>query len=207
MAAMAGFFGEDRSVKYTVAADYANTNVSFSETDSPTLSNEDFKSDFVNVKLGLRPENFVGRGSFLTFEAHVGAGVRDGDYSGGLNVPLEEASARVSGDIETDVYYGLFVVPHVVVFDMFELSFPVGYARTEYTKAFPADTTDDGNADSVRTIDSSHNSVSFGGNIMLPLRLFMPEAPDIRLSFGGQVYHQSSDLRTYGYNAGLRWDF
>lgn len=205
--AMAGLFGEDRSVKYTVAADYANTNVSFSETDSAALSNNDFKSDFVNVKLGLRPENFVGRGSFLTFEAHVGAGVRDGDYSGELGVPLEDANAQVSNDIETELYYGLFVVPHAVVFDMFELSFPVGYSRTEYRKDFPADSTDDGNADAVRTVDSSHNSVSFGGNIMMPLRLLMPNAPDIRLSLGGQVYHQSSELRTYGYNAGLRWDF
>lgn len=175
--AMAGLFGDDRSVKYTVAADYANTNVSFSETDSAALSNQDFKSDFVNVKLGIRPENFVGRGSFLTFEAHVGAGLRDDEDP---------------GDIETDLYYGAFVVPHAVVFDMFELSFPVGYARMEYIK----------NGES-----TDFDSVSFGGNVMLPLRLFMPNAPDIRLSFGGQVYHQSSELRTYGYNAGLRWDF
>lgn len=176
-AAMAGFFGEDRSVKYTVAADYANTNVSFSDTDNASLSNQDFKSDFVNLKLGLRPENFVGRGSFLTFEAHVGMGIRDDEDP---------------GDIETDLYYGLFVVPHAIVFDMFELSFPIGYARIEYNSG------DD---------SESFDSVSFGGNVMLPLRLFMPNAPDIRLSVGGQVYHQSSELRTYGYNAGLRWDF
>lgn len=174
--AQGGFFGEDRSVKYTVAADYVNSNVSFSDTGSP-LTDQDFKTDMVNLKLGIRPENFAGRGSFVTFEAQVGTGLRDDEDP---------------GDIETDIYYGLFVVPHAVVLDLFELSFPVGYARTELTRGGDDETLD---------------SVSFGGNVMLPLRLLLPSLPDIRISVGGQVYHQASDARVYGYNAGLRWDF
>ncbi|MHA7834757.1 MAG: hypothetical protein ACX94A_09795 [Algiphilus sp.] len=173
----AGFFGEDRSVKYTVAADYVGNDVSFSDTEFQGLSNKDLDTDMVNLRLGVRPENFAGRGSFVTFEAQVGMGISD------------DESAE---DIETDIFYGLFVVPHAVVFELFELSFPVGYARTELTK--------DGATE-------SFDSVSFGGNIMLPLRLFMPDAPDIRISGGGQVYHQSSELRVFGYNVGLRWDF
>ncbi|MCK5769431.1 hypothetical protein [Algiphilus sp.] len=167
---------EESSLKFTVAADYANNNVSFSDSD-PALTNQDYKSDMVNLKLGLRPESFTGRASFLTFEAHVGMGLRDDEEP---------------GDIETDMYYGGFIVPHAVVFDLFELSFPVGYSRIELTKG---------------GVDTTHNSVSFGGNVMLPLRLIFPNGPDIRLSAGGQVYHQSSELRVYGYNAGLRWDF
>lgn len=175
--AQAGFFGEDRSVKYTVAADYVENDVSFSDTQFQGLSDKDLDTDMVNLRLGIRPENFAGRGSFVTFEAQVGMGISDDEGA---------------EDIETDIFYGLFVVPHAVVFELFELSFPVGYARTELTK--------DGATE-------SFDSVSFGGNIMLPLRLFMPDAPDIRISGGGQVYHQSSELRVFGYNVGLRWDF
>lgn len=183
--ALGGFFGEDRTVRYTVAADYVNTTVSPS-SGAGLPSDRNFSSDFVNIKLGLRPEAMTARSSFLTFELHGGVPLRDDE-------DLSEA--------ETKQYFGAFIVPHAVVLDMFEVSFPVGYTRSKIGVRAPDEN------DDIVSMEESFDSISFGGNIMLPLRLLMPNGPDIRISAGGQVYHQDSSGRIYGYNAGLRWDF
>ncbi len=106
-----------------------------------------------------------------------------------------QAGTSISGDdadkSEIDYYIGAFLVPHAVLFDTFELSFPVGVAKLEVQQGgLIFDDTD----------------IAYGFQTDLPLRM-LADVPDLRLGFGFMVYHAGNPSRTYGFNLGLRYDF
>lgn len=149
-----------------VGADYVNTTVSLSAP--PTAPASEFESTMVRVRAGTRLFEAIGA------ELHVGVDQADED----------------AGEVATDAYYGLFLVPTATLFEALELGFPVGYARSEYG--------DGGDA---------LDSIAYGAALELPIRALWGALPDVRLTSGAMVYYQKSDARVYGANFGLRFDF
>lgn len=149
-----------------VGADYVNTTLSVSAP--PTDPANEFESTMLRVRVGKR-----------LFEA-IGA-----ELQFGVDQADEEA-----GEVATDAYYGLFLVPTATLFEALELGFPIGYARSEY-------------GDSGDALDS----IAYGAALELPIRALWDALPDVRLTSGAMVYYQKSDARVYGANFGLRFDF
>ena len=149
-----------------VGADYVNTTVSVSSP--PTAAADEFESTMVRVRVGKRLFEAIGA------ELHVGVDQADED----------------AGEVATDAYYGLFLVPTATLFEALELGFPIGYARSEYG--------DSGDA---------LGSIAYGAALELPIRALWDALPDVRLTSGAMVYYQKSDARVYGANFGLRFDF
>jgi len=147
-------------------ADYVTNTVSVSVPQ--TAPSADFDSKMLRLRVGKRILDAVG------LEFHYGI----------------DQSDEKAGEIKTDTYYGLFLVPTATLFETVELAFPVGFARSEFG---------DGSGDSL-------DSVAYGVDAELPLTVF-GDLPDIRLTAGGMVYYQKSDARVYGANLGLRYDF
>ena len=158
--------GEATPWNIYVGADYVNTTLSLSAPPSAPAS--EFDSTMVRVRGGWRALDGI------SLELHVGVDQAD-----------EEA-----GEVTTDAYYGAYVVPTAVVFDVVELAFPVGYARSEFG--------DSGDA---------LGSIAFGVDLELPIKRWWDALPDLRLTGGWMVYYQKSDARVYGANFGLRYDF
>lgn len=149
-----------------LGADYVNTTLSLSNPS--TAPTAEFDSTMIRVRAGKRVLESVG------FEVHYGVDQAD-----------EE-----KGEVTTDAYYGAYLVPTATVFELLELAFPVGYARSEF-------------GDGGETL----GSVAYGLNAEVPLRALFSGLPDIRLTGGWMVYYQKSDARVYGANFGLRYDF
>lgn len=149
-----------------VGADYVSTTLSLSSP--PTDAAEEFDSTMVRVRVGKRLFEAIGA------ELHFGVDQAD-----------EQA-----GEVTTDAYYGLFLVPTATLWDVLELGFPIGYARSEF-------------GDSGEALDS----IAYGAALELPIRALWDALPDVRLTSGAMVYYQKSDARVYGANFGLRFDF
>ena len=147
-------------------ADYVTNTVSVSVPQ--TAPSADFDSKMLRLRVGKRVLDAVG------LEFHYGI----------------DQSDEKAGEVKTDAYYGLFLVPTATLFETVELAFPVGYARSEF---------DDGSGE-------SRESIAYGVDAELPLKVF-GDLPDIRLTAGGMVYYQKSEARGYGANLGLRYDF
>ena len=143
-------------------------NTTLSASSPPTDPANEFESTMVRVRVGKRLFEAIGA------ELHVGIDQAD-----------EEA-----GEVATDAYYGLFLVPTATLWDVLELGFPIGYARSEFG--------DDGDA---------LDSIAYGAALELPIRALWDALPDVRLTSGAMVYYQKSDARVYGANFGLRFDF
>lgn len=118
----------------------------------------------------------------IGLEAHVG-------------VPAGDASAD-GGRLRQDQYYAAFVVPTATVFSSFELGFPLGYAHTRVQRKSNGTT-------GRETLDS----IAYGVNLEVPIRVFFDGLPDFRIGGGGMVYSQKSGARDYGFHYGLRYDF
>jgi hypothetical protein len=146
-------------------ADYVNTTLSVSAPVGAPAS--EFDSTMVRLRAGKRILDAVG------LELHYG---------------IDEADEK-SGEVTTDSYYGVYLVPTATVFEMLELAFPVGYGRSEF-------------GDSGEAL----GGIAYGIDAELPLRA-LGDLPDLRLTAGWMVYYQDSDARVYGANFGLRYDF
>lgn len=143
-----------------------------------------------------------------TLSASTLGGFPAGDYDSGIyrlrvgarlleQVSFEfhygfDAGDEGPGEASTSTYYGLFAVPTANLFDLFEMAFPIGYAKNSVER--PGASADLG-------------SVAYGINAELPLRTFGQDWPDLRFGLGWMIYYQKRDARLYGANLGLRYDF
>ena len=148
----------------------AYSKIVVSSSGAGSLGTLDYDSKFLDVRAGKRLFESVG------LEFHYGVDLSD---SG-------------SGEIATDRYYGLFIVPTATVFETVEIAFPVGYAKGEY---------------SIGSLSAGSKSVAYGFNAELPLRVFGDTYPDIRFTAGWMIYNQTSAARVYGPSFGARYDF
>jgi hypothetical protein len=108
-----------------------------------------------------------------------------------LQLGIDNSDSDV-GSVETESYYGVFLVPTATVFEVVELAFPVGYAQSSFAKG---------------SASEDYASIAYGVDAELPIRTFGEGLPDLRFTLGWMVYYQKSDARAYGANAGVRYDF
>jgi hypothetical protein len=142
-----------------------------SSSSLPGFGIQDFDSGQYRLKFGTR-----------IFDDHVGL-----EFHYGLN-----RGSKDQGEVDTDTYYGLFLVPTATVLDYFELALLMGYARNSVASS---------------AASANLNGVAYGFDMQFPLRLYFPDMPDIRFGLGWMVYYQDSDARMYGANIGVRYDF
>ncbi|HEY0916412.1 MAG TPA: outer membrane beta-barrel protein, partial [Solimonas sp.] len=93
---------------------------------------------------------------------------------------------------EVGEYYGIFVVPTGSLFELVEISVPIGYSSMKAERGAASETFD---------------GVSYGVNLEVPITLNSEWFPDIRIGGGGLVYRADRDSRVYGYHFGVRLDF
>lgn len=159
----------DQPLRTYVGADVVTSTLSFSGPSG--FAGDEFDSGMYRLRGGMRLFKMVG--------AELQVGLNNG--------------GKDATDVETDQYYGLFLVPTATVLETLELAFPVGYAMSSVKHVTGA--------------SANLDSVGYGIDAELPLRLFGESLPDLRLTAGWMVYYQKSDARFYGANFGLRYDF
>jgi hypothetical protein len=177
-----GSFDDDKKYMFYVGADLQDSKLSISDSGSyGGLNNTSYDSKFWDLRLGYRLFKAIG------VEAHYG-------------IPDEDAGN--AGRYKQRHYYGIFAVPTANVFDLFEIAFPLGYTNAGVT--VNGVTADSGTP---LTVEKHLNSIAYGANLEIPVRVFWRGLPDFRLTGGGMVYYQRSDAREYGFHFGLRYDF
>lgn len=154
-----------------------------------------FGGDWVRDTLSVTSLNGYGAANYDTGMYRLRGGARLFDSIGaeaqiGLN--RSEDNTAASPATKTKSYYGLFLVPTATLFETVELAFPVGYAMSKFESVGAS---------------ASLNSVAYGLNTELPIRVFSAGLPDFRIEAGWMVYYQKTNARVYGLNAGVRYDF
>ena len=174
-------FDDDRKYNFYIGADLQNTKLSVSNSDSfQGLNASDYDSKFWDIRAGYRLFKVIG------VEAHYG---------------IPDQNDQDPGRYKKRSYYGIFAVPTANVFDLFEIGFPVGYTNSGIT-------VNGQTAAGTSAVVQKHlNSIAYGANLEVPVRVLWRALPDIRLTGGGMVYYQRSDAREYGFHFGLRYDF
>jgi len=176
-----GSFDDDTLYNFYVGADLQNTKLSVSDSGSfGGLNNTSYDSKFWDLRAGYKLFKVIG------IEAHYG---------------IPDQNDETLNRYKKRNYYGIFAVPTANVFDLFELGFPIGYTNSSIT------VNGDTSAGAQTTVEKHLNSIAYGANLEIPVRVFWHALPDFRLTGGGMVYYQRSDAREYGYHFGLRYDF
>ncbi|MBV8063202.1 MAG: hypothetical protein JOY51_06375 [Nevskia sp.] len=175
-------FDDEKNYMFYVGADRQYSTLSVSDSNSfGGLNNTRYTSKFWDVRAGYRLFKAIG------IEAHYG---------------FPDQDANSPGRYKSRNYYGIFAVPTANVFDLFEIAFPLGYSNSGVTVN---GTATDGTTPLL--VQKHLNSVAYGANLEVPIRVFWRALPDFRITGGGMVYYQRSDAREYGYHFGLRYDF
>ena len=164
-----GGSGTGRTLYVGVEYDMTKIDINDSET-REALGRRRFESSFYKLRLGARIFEGVG------LEFHAG-------------FPDANASSR---KLETKQFYGVYLVPTGVLFDLVEVSARLGYAYIELESELGKDDAD---------------GASFGLAVELPLRLLGEGMPNLRLGAGGTVYQEERDGRVFGWHGGIRYDF
>ncbi len=132
---------------------------------------DELESSMYRIRAGMRLLDAVG------LELHYG--VADDKDDGAKKFEVGE-------------YYGIFVVPTGSLFELIEISVPIGYSSMKAERGAASETFD---------------GVSYGVNLEVPITLNSEWIPDIRIGGGGLVYRADRDSRVYGYHFGVRLDF
>lgn len=155
-----------------VGTDYVWTRARFSsDALKAEFGGDDFDSDMVRARVGVRLFESIGA------ELHLGAGTGNAD-------DLE------AGDYNTERFFGAYLVPTGVLFDLIEVGAAIGYANTKLETA---------------TASETLSGVSFGVNIEVPL--YASEAVELRIGGGGTMFRAQNSAQISGYHAGIRVDF
>ena len=104
-------------------------------------------------------------------------------------IPANKSS---DDELETEQFFGLYLVPTGVLLDTVEVSVRLGYAYTRLKSEQGSENTD---------------GASFGLAFELPLRLLGESLPDLRIGAGGTVYQEEREGRIFGWHGGIRYDF
>jgi hypothetical protein len=156
---------------FYIGLDYDMTKIDINDKGTrEALGRRRFESNFYKLRLGARIFEGVG------LEFHAG-------------FPDNNASSK---KLETKQFYGLYLVPTGVLFDVVEISARLGYAYTELKSELGKDDAD---------------GASFGLAVELPLRNFGEGMPNLRVGVGGTVYQEERDGRVFGWHGGVRYDF
>lgn len=157
---------------FYVGGDYVWTSASFSKDSlAADFGAEELDSKMYRVRAGMRVFDAV------SVEAQVG-------FDGGASEePLD-------GEYTTGQFYGIYLVPTGVLFDLVEVAGAIGYASTKIERGDASETL---------------SGASFGVNVEIPL--FTSESFELRVGGGGTVFRAQNSARIHGYHAGVRIDF
>lgn len=163
---------EDGPWELYAAVDHVWTKASFSKPGLiQSFGGDEFDGSMLRLRAGMRLLEGIG------FEAQLGFG--------------RDSVDRLSVDeVRNDLFYGVYFVPTGVLLDLFEVSVPIGYARTKLERANAAETFD---------------GFSFGFNVDVPL--YTGESVELRIGGGGTMFRAQPSARLHGYHAGVRIDF
>jgi len=125
------------------------------------------------------------------YRLRVGARVLDA-VALELQYGIADTQDDEAGKFEVGEYYGAFLVPTGALFDLIEVSVPVGYS------VFTAER---------GAAETELDGVSYGLNLELPIAIGAEWLPDIRIGGGGLVYQAHTAARVWGYHFGIRADF
>lgn len=157
---------------FYLGVDKAEITLALSDTALETaFGGDELESSMYRIRAGMRLLEAVG------LELHYG--VADDKDDGAKTFEIGE-------------YYGIFVVPTGSLFELIEISVPIGYSSMKAEKGAASETFD---------------GVSYGVNLEVPITLNSEWFPDIRIGGGGLVYRADRDSRVYGYHFGVRLDF
>lgn len=163
---------EGESSKFYVGGDYVWTSVSFSKDSlAAAFGGEELDSNMYRVHAGMRLFEAVG------LEAQIGF---DG---GSSDDPLD-------GEYSTQQFYGVYLVPTGVLFDLIEIGGAIGYASTRLERG---------------DVSETLSGASFGVNLDIPL--FTSDSLELRVGGGATVFRAQNSARIHGYHAGVRVDF
>ncbi|MDM4772264.1 hypothetical protein [Solimonas sp. SE-A11] len=157
---------------FYLGVDKAEITLALSDTALETaFGGDELESSMYRIRAGMRLLDAVG------LELHYG--VADDKDDGAKKFEIGE-------------YYGIFVVPTGSLFELVEISVPIGYSSMKAERGAASETFD---------------GVSYGVNLEVPITLNSEWFPDIRIGGGGLVYRADRDSRVYGYHFGVRLDF
>ena len=157
---------------FYLGVDKAEITLALSDTALETaFGGDELESSMYRIRAGMRLLDAVG------LELHYG--VADDKDDGAKKFEVGE-------------YYGIFVVPTGSLFELIEISVPIGYSSMKAERGAASETFD---------------GVSYGVNLEVPITLNSEWFPDIRIGGGGLVYRADRDSRVYGYHFGVRLDF
>jgi hypothetical protein len=163
---------EDSGWELYVAADHVWTKASFSKPGLiQAFGGDEFDSSMVRLRAGMRLLESIG------LEAQFGIG-------------RDSVDSLAADEYRNDLFYGVYFVPTGVLLDLFEVSAPIGYARTKLERPNASETL---------------GGFSFGFNVDVPL--YTGETLELRLGGGGTMFRAQNSARIHGYHAGLRIDF
>lgn len=163
---------EDEPTQLYIGADYVWTTASFSNPGLQSdFGGDRFDSNMYRVRAGMRLFEKMG------LEVHYGTG----------NTDEQDLEAD---EYSTEQFYGVYLVPTGVLFNILEVGAAIGYAHTELARP---------------GVSEDLDGASFGVNFEVPL--FTGEALALRIGGGGTVYRAQNSARVYGYHAGVRIDF
>ncbi|MFA5938573.1 MAG: outer membrane beta-barrel protein [Sinimarinibacterium sp.] len=157
---------------FYVGGDYVWTSVSFSKDSlAADFGAEELDSKMYRVHAGMRVFEAV------SVEAQVGF---DG---GSSDDPLD-------GEYNTKQFFGVYLVPTGVLFDLIEVGGAIGYASTRLERG---------------DVSETLSGASFGVNLDIPL--FTSDSLELRVGGGATVFRAQNSARIHGYHAGVRIDF
>jgi hypothetical protein len=101
--------------------------------------------------------------------------------------------AKAVDEFEMKKFYGAYIVPTGTVLDVLEISARFGYSWSS--------------AEAENGAEKSFSGVSYGAELLFPIRVISKSLPNLRLTAGGTVFYQDRDARTMAWHYGLRYDF
>ncbi|EIT70012.1 MULTISPECIES: hypothetical protein [Hydrocarboniphaga] len=126
------------------------------------------------------------------YRGHLGWRLIPGVAIEGL-VGFAPDKAKAVDEFEMKKFYGAYIVPTGTVLDVLEISGRFGYSWSS--------------AEAANGAEKSFSGVSYGAELLFPIRVISKSLPNLRLTAGGTVFYQDRDARTMAWHYGLRYDF
>lgn len=101
--------------------------------------------------------------------------------------------ANAADEFKTKDFYAAYIVPTGTVLDVLEISGRFGYSWSSIEGGSGA--------------EKGFSGVSYGVELLFPIRVISKSLPNLRLTAGGTVFYQNRDARMMAWHYGLRYDF
>ena len=177
-----GSGGDEPASQSVDEEDHPNFYVAFDRAEAKV----DLSSDSLKQRFGANDLD----GGF--YRGHLGWRLIPGIAVEGV-VGFAPDKANAADEFKMKDFYGAYIVPTGTVLDVLEISGRFGYSWSSIEGGSGA--------------EKSFSGVSYGVELLFPIRVISKSLPNLRLAAGGTVFYQGRDARTMGWHYGLRYDF